>query len=140
MDGGFVHGEIGEQGVLILMFEPSASDLKASWCTVEWCRAKVVSTGVLTLMFELSSRCVNASGGWWIRARRDLVNKECQALSNAAKVFYGFLRLLTAFYGLFTAFYGFLRLFAAFDGFLRFLTVFFVSRLSPGCLPVVSRF
>ena len=33
MDGGLVHGDIGEQGVLTLMFEPSTSDLKASWWT-----------------------------------------------------------------------------------------------------------
>ena len=34
--------------------------------------------GVLTLMFELSASSLHASfGGWWIRARRGLVNKEC---------------------------------------------------------------
>ena len=34
--------------------------------------------GVLTLMFDLSASSLNASfGGWWIRARRGLVNKEC---------------------------------------------------------------
>ena len=46
------------------MFEPSANDLKASSWTVEWCMAKLVNKGVLTMMFEPSASYLNAS--WWI--------------------------------------------------------------------------
>ena len=64
VDGGFVHGEIGEQGVLTVMFAQSTRGLTASWWTVEWCRAKLVNKGVLTLMFEPSTSYLNAS--WWM--------------------------------------------------------------------------
>ena len=117
MDGGFVHGEIGEQGVLTVMLSQTTR-LYSLWVDGGVVQGEIGEQGVLTIMFELSSRCLNASGVWWIRARRPLW---CRQFFTA---FYGFLRLLTVFYGLFTDFYGFLRLFAAFDGFFRLLTDF----------------
>ena len=45
------------------MFEPSTSDLKASWWTVDWRMAKLVNKGVLTLMYKPSASDLKAS--WW---------------------------------------------------------------------------
>ena len=49
------------EGVLTLMFERSASDLKASWWMVDSYMAQLVNKGVLTLMFEPSTSDLKAS-------------------------------------------------------------------------------
>ena len=59
---GLAHGKKRlNNGVLTLMFEPSTSDLKASWWTVDWRMAELVNKGVLIVMFEPSTSDLGAS-------------------------------------------------------------------------------